>query len=96
MPNWGNYGSARSYLGREAWPEPSRVKCEYCGVYSTLGRCDSCGAPNKPAPYVATAFGNPSAALTSGILSPNEVRDRVEVTTMADHSRVFIEIPRGK
>jgi hypothetical protein len=24
------------------------AKCEYCGLYGDLGRCDGCGAPNKP------------------------------------------------
>ena len=26
----------------------SQAKCEYCGTYGDLGKCENCGAPNRP------------------------------------------------
>lgn len=37
----------RRYI--DALPEePLGIKCDYCGLYGKLGRCEGCGAPNRP------------------------------------------------
>ena len=40
-----------TYDGEVVWSESKSgdIKCEYCGLYGELGRCEGCGAPNSPA-----------------------------------------------
>jgi len=38
------YG-AQFFLGGEEKPQ---ARCDYCGLYGDLGRCEGCGAPNEP------------------------------------------------
>ncbi len=39
-----------SYVQEVHWTSTSHTsaQCDYCGLYGMLGRCEGCGAPNKP------------------------------------------------
>lgn len=40
-----------------AHESPRFAKCDYCGLHGPLGRCDGCGAPNRPIAATASHTG---------------------------------------
>jgi hypothetical protein len=57
---------------RLRWRLPDIAKCDYCGLYSPLGNCKGCGAPNTPADEDAfemievTTFNDPHPVYCTG------------------------------
>jgi hypothetical protein len=42
-----------------------KIRCEYCGLYGHLGRCEGCGAPNQPSRHVEVGmlYGPPAGTI---------------------------------